>query len=65
MSASTPRASAFAARRYSTSRTTRLGGLSSALGMLKMQEEIVVHVDLMFGAMEPSHQARRRAAGPM
>jgi hypothetical protein len=33
--------------------------------MLKMHEEIVVHVDLKFGPMEPSHQARSRAAGPM
>jgi polyisoprenoid-binding protein YceI len=43
----------------------KIGGLSKALGMLKMHEEIVVHVDLMFGAMEPAHQARRRAAPPM
>ena len=36
----------------------KIGGLSKALGMLKMHEEIVVHVDLMFGA-EPSQQAGR------
>jgi polyisoprenoid-binding protein YceI len=36
----------------------KIGGLSKALGMLKMYEQIVVHVDLMFGA-EPSHQALR------
>jgi polyisoprenoid-binding protein YceI len=28
----------------------RIGGLSKALGMLKMDEEIVVHLDLMFGS---------------
>jgi polyisoprenoid-binding protein YceI len=28
----------------------RIGGLSKALGILKMHEEIVVHLDLMFGA---------------
>jgi polyisoprenoid-binding protein YceI len=39
----------------------KIGGLSKALGMLKMQEEIVIHVDLLFGAA-PSQQA---AAGSM
>jgi polyisoprenoid-binding protein YceI len=37
----------------------KIGGLSKALGMLKMDEKIVVHVDLTFGPMRPSHQARR------
>jgi polyisoprenoid-binding protein YceI len=36
----------------------KIGGLSKALGMLKMHEEIVVHVDLTFGAASPQ-QARR------
>jgi polyisoprenoid-binding protein YceI len=36
----------------------KIGGLSKALGMLKMNEEIVVHVDLAFGAA-PSQQAVR------
>jgi polyisoprenoid-binding protein YceI len=36
----------------------KIGGLSKALGMLKMHENIVVHLDLMFGA-EPSQQAAR------
>jgi hypothetical protein len=36
----------------------KIGGLSKALGMLKMYEEIVVHVDLTFGA-KPSQQAGR------
>ena len=39
----------------------KIGGLSKALGMLKMQEEIVIHIDLLFGAA-PSQQA---AAGSM
>ena len=39
----------------------KIGGLSKALGMLKMQEEIVIHVDVLFGAA-PSQQA---AAGSM
>jgi polyisoprenoid-binding protein YceI len=34
----------------------KIGGLSKAFGMLKMYEEIVVHVDLTFGAASP-HQA--------
>ena len=36
----------------------KIGGLKKMLGMLKMHEEIVVHVDLTFGA-EPSQQAGR------
>ncbi|HEU5303344.1 MAG TPA: YceI family protein [Gemmatimonadales bacterium] len=36
----------------------KIGGLSKALGMLKMHEKIVVHVDLMFGA-KPLQQAGR------
>jgi hypothetical protein len=39
----------------------KIGGLSKALGMLKMQEGIVIHVDLLFGAA-PKQQA---AAGSM
>jgi polyisoprenoid-binding protein YceI len=39
----------------------KIGGLSKALGILKMQEEIVIHVDLLFGPA-PSQQA---AAGSM
>lgn len=37
----------------------KIGGLSKALGMLKMHEKIVVHVDLTFGPVESSHQALR------
>ena len=38
----------------------RIGGLTKALGMLKMHEEIVVHVDLVFGpASTPASQALR------
>jgi polyisoprenoid-binding protein YceI len=37
----------------------KIGGLSKALGMLKMHEEIVIHVDLTFGPMKPSQQAAR------
>ncbi len=37
----------------------KIGGLSKAFGMLKMDEKIVVHVDLTFGPAEPAHQARR------
>jgi polyisoprenoid-binding protein YceI len=33
----------------------KIGGLSKALGMLRMHEEIVVHVDLLFGTA-PSQQ---------
>jgi polyisoprenoid-binding protein YceI len=36
----------------------KIGGLSKALGMLKMYEEIVVHVDLTFGA-KPAQEAGR------
>ena len=36
----------------------KIGGLSKALGMLKMDEKILVHLDLMFGA-ESSQQAGR------
>lgn len=37
-----------------------IGGLTKMMGMLKMHEEIVVHVDLMFGrAAEPATQAIR------
>jgi polyisoprenoid-binding protein YceI len=39
----------------------KIGGLSKALGILKMQEKIVIHVDLLFGP-GPSQQA---AAGSM
>jgi polyisoprenoid-binding protein YceI len=39
----------------------KIGGLSKALGILKMQEEIVIHVDLLFGPA-PTQQA---AAGSM
>jgi polyisoprenoid-binding protein YceI len=35
----------------------KIGGLSKALGMLKMDEKILVHVDLMFGAATRSPQA--------
>ena len=35
----------------------KIGGLSKALGMLKMDEKILVHVDLMFGAAARSPQA--------
>jgi polyisoprenoid-binding protein YceI len=35
----------------------KIGGLSKALGMLKMDEKILVHVDLMFGAAARSTQA--------
>jgi polyisoprenoid-binding protein YceI len=34
-----------------------IGGLTKMMGMLKMHEEIVVHVDLVFGAGGPSPQA--------
>jgi polyisoprenoid-binding protein YceI len=37
----------------------KIGGLTKALGMLKMYEEIVVHVDLTFGTTERSNQALR------
>ena len=37
----------------------KIGGLSKALGMLKMHEKIVVHLDLTFGTTEPARQARR------
>lgn len=37
----------------------KIGGLSKALGMLKMHEEIVVHIDVTFGPMKPSQQAAR------
>ncbi len=37
-----------------------IGGLTKMLGMLKMHEEIVVHVDLVFGpAAKPASQALR------
>jgi polyisoprenoid-binding protein YceI len=39
----------------------KIGGLSKALGILKMQEEIVIHVDLLFGPA-PTQQA---AAGSL
>ena len=39
----------------------RIGGLSKALGMLRMEEEIVIHVDLLFGPA-PAQQA---AAGSL
>jgi polyisoprenoid-binding protein YceI len=35
----------------------KIGGLSKALGMLKMDEKILVYVDLMFGAATRSPQA--------
>jgi polyisoprenoid-binding protein YceI len=38
----------------------KIGGLSKALGMLKMHEKIVVHVDLTFGMAEALTQAVRR-----
>jgi hypothetical protein len=37
----------------------KIGGLSKALGMLKMDEKILVHVDLMFGTTTRSMQALR------
>lgn len=37
----------------------KIGGLSKALGMLKMHEEIVVHIDLTFAASAPAGQALR------
>jgi polyisoprenoid-binding protein YceI len=38
----------------------KIGGLSKALGILKMQEEIVIHVDLLFGTA-PLQQAAARS----
>jgi len=35
----------------------KIRGLSKALGILKMHEKIVVHLDLTFGSAESSHQA--------
>lgn len=35
----------------------KIGGLSKALGMLRMQEEIVIHLDLLFGAAPSQHAA--------
>jgi hypothetical protein len=37
----------------------KIGGLSKALGMLKMSEKIVVHIDLSFGVGEPVPHASR------
>ena len=37
----------------------KIGGLSKALGMLKMHEKIVIRLDLAFGPAQPSQQARR------
>jgi polyisoprenoid-binding protein YceI len=37
----------------------KIGGLTKLLGMLKMYEEIVVHVDLVFGSAAPRHEALR------
>jgi polyisoprenoid-binding protein YceI len=37
----------------------KIGGLSKALGMLKMHEEIVVHLDLMFGDPSPQSAVAR------
>jgi polyisoprenoid-binding protein YceI len=37
----------------------KIGGLTKALGMLKMYEQIVIHVDLTFGPTGPSNQALR------
>jgi polyisoprenoid-binding protein YceI len=37
----------------------KIGGLSKAFGMLRMQEKIVVHVDLTFGPADPAQQAGR------
>jgi polyisoprenoid-binding protein YceI len=37
----------------------QIGGLSKALGMLKMSEKIVVHIDLSFGVSEPVPHASR------
>jgi polyisoprenoid-binding protein YceI len=39
----------------------KIGGLSKALGILKMEENIVIHVDLLFEAASP----QRAAAGSM
>lgn len=39
----------------------RIGGLSRLLGMLRMYEDIVVHVDLLFGL--ESHSSQRDGAG--
>jgi polyisoprenoid-binding protein YceI len=36
-----------------------IGGLTKMMGMLKMHEEIVVHIDLVFGAVSPPPQALR------
>jgi polyisoprenoid-binding protein YceI len=36
----------------------KIGGLSKALGMLKMHEEILVHIDLAFGAVPGPSSAR-------
>ena len=35
----------------------KIGGLSKAFGMLKMYEEIVVHIDLTFGTTSPQQAA--------
>ncbi len=37
----------------------KIGGLTKMLGMLKMDEEILVHVDLVFGSAAPRHEALR------
>jgi polyisoprenoid-binding protein YceI len=37
----------------------KIGGLSKALGMLRMHEKIVVHVDLTFRSADPPDQALR------
>lgn len=39
----------------------KIGGLSKALGMLKMHEEILVHVDLLFVSAPKSPSARVRS----
>ena len=37
----------------------KIGGLTKMLGMLKMDEEILVRVDLVFGSATPRHEALR------
>jgi polyisoprenoid-binding protein YceI len=37
----------------------KIGGLTKMLGMLKMDEEILVHVALVFGSTQPRHEALR------
>jgi hypothetical protein len=40
-----------------------IGGLTKMMGMLRMHEEIVVHVDLVFEAAAPANQAALPTSG--